>query len=146
NATTASQNHRTPAAACGARNRRQSASAQRRAARRRTNPCTAGSSTAFPNRARRVAKLNLLLLLVLLAGALGLVTSQQKARKLFTQLELELSRARDLDIEHGQLQLEASTWGLHTRVARIASTTLGLRAPDPRRVRVIDLRAAEGKQ
>ena len=93
-----------------------------------------------------MAKLNLLLLLVLLVCALGLVTSQQKARKLFTQLELELSRARDLDIEHGQLQLEASTWGLHTRVARIASTTLGLRAPDPRRVRVIDLRAAEGKQ
>ena len=92
-----------------------------------------------------MAKLNLLLLLVLLVCALGLVTSQQKARKLFTQLELELSRARDLDIEHGQLQLEASTWGLHTRVARIASTTLGLRAPDPRRVRVIDLRAAEGK-
>ena len=93
-----------------------------------------------------MAKLNLLLLLVLLVCALGLVTSQQKARKLFTQLELEQSRARELDIEHGQLQLEASTWGLHTRVARIASTTLGLRAPDPRRVRVIDLRAVEGKQ
>jgi cell division protein FtsL len=93
-----------------------------------------------------VAKLNLLLLLVLLACALGLVTSQQKARKLFTQLELEQSRARDLDVEHGQLQLEASTWGLHTRVGRIASTTLGLRAPDARRVRVIDARPAEGRQ
>jgi len=45
-----------------------------------------------------VAKLNLLLLLVLLVCALGLVTSQQKARKLFTQLELEQSRARDLDV------------------------------------------------
>ena len=93
-----------------------------------------------------MAKLNLLLLLVLLACALGLVTSQQKARKFFTQLELEQSRARDLDVEHGQLQLEASTWGLHTRVARIASTTLGLRAPDPRRVRVIDARPAQGRQ
>ena len=93
-----------------------------------------------------MAKLNLLLLLVLLACALGLVTSQQKARKLFTQLELEQSRARDLDVEPGQLQLEASTWGLHTRVGRIASTTLGLRAPDPRRVRVIDARPAEGRQ
>ena len=93
-----------------------------------------------------MAKLNLLLLLVLLACAIGLVTSQHKARKLFTQLELEQSRARDLDVEHGQLQLEASTWGLHTRVARIAATTLGLRAPDPRRVRVIDARPAEGKQ
>ena len=93
-----------------------------------------------------MAKLNLLLLLVLLVCALGLVTSQQKARKLFTQLELEQSRARELDVEHGQLQLEASTWGLHTRVGRIASTTLGLRAPDARRVRVVDLRPAEARQ
>ena len=93
-----------------------------------------------------MAKLNLLLLLVLLFCALGLVTSQQKARKLFTQLEFEQSRARELDVEHGQLQLEASTWGLHTRVGRIASGTLGLRAPDPRRVRVVDLRPAEVRQ
>ena len=93
-----------------------------------------------------MAKLNLLLLLVLLVCALGLVTSQQKARKLFAQLELEQSRARELDVEHGQLQLEASTWGLHTRVERIASTTLGLRAPDPRRVRVVDVRAPEARR
>ena len=92
-----------------------------------------------------MAKLNLLLLLVLLVCALGLVTSQQRARKLFAQLELEQSRARELDVEHGQLQLEASTWGLHTRVGRIASTMLGLRAPDPRRVRVVDMRTPETK-
>ena len=92
-----------------------------------------------------MAKLNLLLLLVLLVCALGLVTSQQRARKLFMQLEHEQGRARELEVEHGQLQLEASTWGLHARVGRIASATLALRAPDPRRVRVIDLRAAEAK-
>ena len=93
-----------------------------------------------------MAKLNLLLLLVLLACALGLVTSQQKARKLFTQLELEQGRARELEVEYGQLQLEASTWGQHARVGRIASTALGLRTPDPRRVRVIELRPAEATQ
>jgi cell division protein FtsL len=92
-----------------------------------------------------VAKLNLLLLLVLLCCALGLVTSQQKARKLFTQLEAEQGRARELEVEYGQLQLEASTWGLHARVERIASATLGLRPPDPRRVRVIELQPAEAK-
>jgi cell division protein FtsL len=84
-----------------------------------------------------VAKLNLLLLAVLVACALGLVTSQHEARKLFSQLERERSRARELDVEYGRLQLEASTWGLHSRVERIALGTLGLRAPDPRRVRVI---------
>jgi len=91
-----------------------------------------------------VAKLNLLLLLVLLLCALGLVTSQQKARKLFMQLESEQQRAHELDVEYGQLQLEASTWGLHARVQRIATGALGMRAPDPRRVRVVELPAPEG--
>jgi cell division protein FtsL len=84
-----------------------------------------------------VAKLNLLLLAVLVACALGLVTSQHKARKLFSELERERDRARQLDDEYGRLQLEASTWGLHSRVERIALGTLGLRAPDPRKVRLI---------
>jgi cell division protein FtsL len=84
-----------------------------------------------------VAKLNLLLLAVLVACALGLVTSQHRARTLFTDLERELSRARELDVEHGQLQLEASTWGLHARVEKIAVSALGMRAPDPRRIRMV---------
>jgi len=84
-----------------------------------------------------VAKLNLLLLVVLVACALGLVTSQHKSRKLFSDLERENQRARDLDVEYGQLQLEASTWGLHSRVEKIATGTLGMRVADPRRVRIV---------
>jgi len=84
-----------------------------------------------------VAKLNLLLLAVLVACALGLVTSQHKTRKLHSALEREQERARELDIEHGQLQLEAGTWGLHQRVQRIAASVLGMRAPDARRVRLV---------
>lgn len=84
-----------------------------------------------------MAKLNLLLLAVLVACALGLVTSQHRARKLFSDLEREQARARELDIEHGQLQLEASTWGLHRRVEKIAGSVLGMRAADPRRVRMV---------
>ena len=84
-----------------------------------------------------MAKLNLLLLVVLVACALGLVTSQHKSRKLFSDLERENYRARDLDVEYGQLQLEASTWGLHSRVEKIATGTLGMRVADPRRVRIV---------
>ena len=84
-----------------------------------------------------MAKLNLLLLAVLVACALGLVTSQHKQRKLFSELERQNERLRELDIEHGQLQLESSTWGLHQRVERIAASTLGMRAPDARRVRLV---------
>ena len=75
-----------------------------------------------------MAKLNLLLLAVLVACALGLVTSQHKGRRLFSLLEREQARAREL---------EASTWGLHSRVERLATRSLGLRAADPRRVRLV---------
>jgi cell division protein FtsL len=88
-----------------------------------------------------VAKLNLLLLLVLVVCALGLVTSQYRARKLFSELDQAQQRERQLDVVYGQLQLEASTWGLHTRVAKIAAEKLGMHVPDPRRVIVIKLPA-----
>ena len=84
-----------------------------------------------------MAKLNLLLLAVLVACALGLVTSQHNARKRFSELEREHARARDLDVQYGRLQLEASTWALHSRVAKIATGVLGLRVPEPRRLRVV---------
>ena len=88
-----------------------------------------------------MAKLNLLLLLVLVVCALGLVTSQHKARQLFSELEREQSRARELEIEYGRLQLEASTWGLHARVEKVAAGTLGMRTPDARRVRIVEREA-----
>lgn len=84
-----------------------------------------------------MAKLSLLLLAALVACALGLVTSQHQARKLFSDLEREQERGRNLDIEYGQLQLEASTWGLHSRVEKIAGSALAMRAPDPRRTRLV---------
>ena len=89
-----------------------------------------------------MAKLNLLLLLVLVVCALGLVTSQHKARKLFSELEREQTRARELEVEFGRLQLEASTWGLHARIEKVARGTLGMRTPDPRRVRIVGREAA----
>ena len=89
-----------------------------------------------------MAKLNLLLLLVLVVCALGLVTSQHKARKLFSDLEREQARARELEVEYGRLQLEASTWGLHARVEKVAAGTLGMRTPDARRVRIVEREAS----
>ena len=83
------------------------------------------------------ARLTFILLAALIVCALSLVSSQHKARKLFSDLEREQDGARNLDIEYGQLQLEASTWGLHSRVEKIATSGLAMRAPDPRRVRLV---------
>ena len=81
-----------------------------------------------------MAKLNLLLLAVLVACALGLVTSQHKGRRAFSQLEREQAVARELAADYGRLQLEASTWGLHSRVEKLATRSLGLRWSSKARV------------
>jgi cell division protein FtsL len=82
-------------------------------------------------------RVTLLLLAVLVACALGLVTSQHKARKLFAELETEQERSRSLEVEYGQLQLEASTWSTHSRIERIASQRLRMRHPDPAKVQLV---------
>ena len=89
-----------------------------------------------------MARLNLLLLVVLTACALGLVTSQHKARKLFAELDQEQDKARQLEVEYGQLQLEASTWAMHARVERIASRRLRMRTPDPKHLQIVQQEAA----
>lgn len=90
-----------------------------------------------------MARINLILLLILTACALGLVTSQHQARKLFGELEREQERAKQLDVEWGQLQLEQSTWAMHARIEKIAGQTLRMRAPDARRIQLVP---AEGAQ
>jgi cell division protein FtsL len=85
-----------------------------------------------------VAQLSLLLLAVLTACALSMVTSQHQARKLFIELEQQQERTRQLDVEYGQLQLESSTWAMHSRVERIARQALRLKLPESGRVKIIE--------
>ena len=91
-----------------------------------------------------MVRLNLLLLAVLIACALGLVSSQHQARKLYVELQKEQELAQQLDVEWGQLQLEQSTWAMHARIEKIAAQTLRMRAPDARRIQVVA--PAEGGQ
>jgi len=86
-----------------------------------------------------LAKLTLLLLGVLVGCALGLVSAQHEARKLYAAREQAQSLARELNVEYGRLQLEAGTWARHTRIAEIARRKLGMRVPEPRRVRSVRL-------
>ncbi len=90
-----------------------------------------------------MARLNLILLAILIACALSVVTSQHKARKLYVELQKEQEFARQLEVEWGQLQLEQSTWAMHARIEKIASGQLMMRVPPPSRVQVI---APEQKQ
>ena len=75
-------------------------------------------------------RFNMILLLIAVICALGVVTSQHRARKLFQELEGEQEKARQLDVEYGQLQLEMSTWANHPRIEQIARERLHMVMPD----------------
>ena len=77
-----------------------------------------------------MVRFNMALLMVVVICALGVVTSQHRARKLFQDLEGEQERARQLDVEFGQLQLELSTWATHPRIEKIARDRLHMVTPD----------------
>lgn len=81
-----------------------------------------------------MVRTNLVLLLAILMGALGVVTSQHKARSLFQAMEAEQERERQLEVEFGQLQLELSTWATSPRIEKIAREKLKMRTPDPARI------------
>ena len=77
-----------------------------------------------------MARLNLLLLALVIACALGVITSQHQARKRFHELENEQAAAQKLGEEWTQLTLEQSTWATHKRIEGLASKSLGMRLPD----------------
>ena len=89
-------------------------------------------------------RINLVLLAALIGCALALVTSQHQARKLYVELQKEQDRAKALEVEWGQLQLEASTWATHARVEKLA-VRIGMRVPPTSRVQVVPAAGAEGK-
>lgn len=86
-----------------------------------------------------MTKLNIFLTLIVIACALGVVTSQHKARKLFMELEKEQEQAGRLAVEWGQLQLEQSTWAMRARIEKIATKQLFMKVPDGSQIKVISL-------
>ena len=77
-----------------------------------------------------MGRMSFLLLAGLVACAIGVVTSQHRARKLFNELETEQAAGRKLATEFSQLQLEQGTWATHARVEQVATKRLGMRQPD----------------
>ncbi|MET0345055.1 MAG: cell division protein FtsL [Casimicrobiaceae bacterium] len=85
-----------------------------------------------------MVRISLILLGALIVCALSLVTSRHDARRLFVELEREQARARQLETEYGQLQLEQSTWGMPARVEKIARENLRMLLPPAGRVEIVD--------
>jgi cell division protein FtsL len=85
-----------------------------------------------------MTRLNLFLLALLVVSALSLVNSRYQARKIFIDFEREQNRARQYDVEWGQLQLEQSTWAASARIEKIAREQLRMQVPGPSRIQIVD--------
>ena len=84
-----------------------------------------------------MTRLNFILFFALIASSLGVVTSQHKARKLYFELEQQQDLTKKYDTEFGQLQLEHSTWAMHSRVEEFSTKKLQMQVPDATRIQVI---------
>ncbi|HPR07891.1 MAG TPA: cell division protein FtsL [Denitromonas sp.] len=83
-------------------------------------------------------RIDVMLVVVVVASALGVVASQHQARKLHTELERDQARMRQLEVEWGQLQLEQSTWAAHVRIEKIARQRLKMQLPGASQMLVVE--------
>ena len=90
-----------------------------------------------------MARLNLAVLLVAVACAMAVITSQHRSRELFVALEGEQAAAAKLEQEWTQLQLEQGTWATNQRVESVAARVLGMRQPEPASTVVVTVARAE---
>ena len=78
-----------------------------------------------------MTRLNLVLLLAVLASALYLVRTQYESRRLVTELDRAHSEARRLASEHEGLQVEKRGQATPLRVEKLAREQLQMRGATP---------------
>ncbi|HEX4782341.1 MAG TPA: cell division protein FtsL [Usitatibacter sp.] len=88
-----------------------------------------------------MGRLSAALLVLSMICAMGVVTSQHRARKVFVELEAEQLAQHKLDDEFTQLQLEEGTWATNKRIESIAAKGLGMRLPDGSNTVIVTLDA-----
>ncbi|MDP3654591.1 MAG: cell division protein FtsL [Rhodoferax sp.] len=76
-------------------------------------------------------RLNLVLLLAVIASALYLVGVQYDSRRLFTELDKARNESRRLDAEHERLQVLKRAQATPARVERLAKERLQMRQVTP---------------
>jgi cell division protein FtsL len=78
-----------------------------------------------------MTRLNVLLLLVLIASSIYLVRVSYDARRLFTELDRAQSEERLLDSEHERLKAEKQAQATPLRVEKTARDRLAMRTATP---------------
>lgn len=78
-----------------------------------------------------MTRLNLVLLLAVLASAVYLVRTQYESRRLYVELEKALTKTRTLESENERLQVEKRAQATPLRVEKLAKEKLQMRTVTP---------------
>jgi cell division protein FtsL len=78
-----------------------------------------------------IGRLNLLLVVALIASALVLVHTSYQARRLFADLDKARNEQQRLDAEYKRLEADAQAQATHGRIDRTARDRLAMRAATP---------------
>jgi cell division protein FtsL len=87
-------------------------------------------------------RLNLVLILAVLASAMYLVHVQYESRRLYVELEKAGAQARKLEVTHESLQAEKRAQATPLRVEKIAKDTLQMRTVTPAITHYVTLQEA----
>jgi cell division protein FtsL len=93
-----------------------------------------------------VSRLDIVLLLALLASSLLLVRTSYEARRLFTDLDRARAEQRRLDADFERLDAERQAQATHLRVEKVAREKLAMRGATPAvTTYVVDTAASEAR-
>jgi cell division protein FtsL len=78
-----------------------------------------------------------ILLLAVLASAIGVVWTRHESRVLFVELSRMQSQKDDLGVEYGRLELEQATYAEPSRIDAEARAKLGMITPKPQDIQLV---------
>ena len=78
-----------------------------------------------------MTRLNLVLLVAVIASALYLVRTQYESRRLYAEIDKAVGEARKLQLENERLQVEKRAQATPLRVEKLAKEQLQMRSASP---------------
>jgi cell division protein FtsL len=78
-----------------------------------------------------------ILLLAVLASAIGVVWTRHESRVLFVDLTRLQNQRDELNVEYGRLELEQATWAEPRRIDEESRSKLGMVTPRPQDIQLV---------
>ncbi|MDR6937008.1 cell division protein FtsL [Luteibacter sp. 3190] len=78
-----------------------------------------------------------ILLLAVIASAIGVVWTRHESRQLFIELSKLQAQKDDLGVEYGRLELEQATYAEPSRIDADARGKLGMFTPKPQDIQLV---------